>query len=366
MHWSVLVILWLFTWSLAGTLPHSVPGHSSLAYWFAGIGGAVVLLVSLLAHELAHAVQARRAGVEVSDVTLWLFGGVTRLGGQAPNPGAEFRLAASGPATSLVLAGVFAGVAFGLNAVGVAHIVVGVAWWLSGLNLLLGLFNLLPGAPLDGGQILHAYLWRRSRDRVRAAVSAARAGRVVAFALIAIGLLEFLVGSIVGGVWMVFLGWFLFTAARDEETQVLTRQSLVGVRVADAMTARPRSAPGSMTVDDFIHRFLLGERHSAYPVEATDGSIVGLITLSQLRQVAPGQRDTTLVADVAIPLAQVPTATPAEPLLGLLARLTPHTGDRALVVQDGHVIGIVTASDVTRLIDTRGLTLPGPAADDGR
>ena len=361
-HWSVLVILWLFTWSLASSLPRAAPGHSAGAYWLAGVIGAVVLLASLLAHELSHAVVARRAGIKVSGVTLWMLGGIASLGSEAKTPKTEFRVAVSGPVTSLTLAAVFAGVAAGLHALGVAPIVVGVAWWLSGINLLLGLFNLLPGAPLDGGRILRAYLWRRHGDPVRAAVGAARAGRILGFTLIGLGLLELVTGALVSGVWMAFIGWFLLTAARTEETQVLTRQSLAGVRVADAMTAHPHTAPGGISVEDFIHRYLLGDRHSAYPVEGPDGSITGLITLAQLRGVAPNARATTLVRDAAIPLHQVPTAAPHEPLTALLERLAPKAGNRALVVDAGHVVGIITATDITRLIDVRGLDLPRPAA----
>ena len=360
-HWSVLVILWLFTWSLASTLPHVAPGHSAPAYWLAGVIGAVLLLASLLAHELTHAVVARRAGITVSGVTLWMLGGIASLGSDAKTPKTEFRVAVSGPVTSLALAALFAGAAAGLDAFGVAPIVVGVAWWLSGINLLLGLFNLLPGAPLDGGRILRAYLWRRHGDPVRAAIGAARGGRILGFILIGLGLLEFVAGALVGGVWMAFLGWFLLTAARTEENQVLARQSLAGVRVADAMTAHPHTAPGWITVEDFIHRYLLGDRHSAYPVEGPDGSITGLITLTQLRAVAPEARATTLVRDAAIPLHQVPTAAPHEPLTALLERLAPNTGARVLVVDAGHVVGIITATDVARLIDVRGLDLPRPA-----
>ena len=153
----------------------------------AGVAGAVVLLASLLVHEPTHAVIARRAGIEVAGIN-------------------------------------FAGVVAGLDALGVADIVVAVAWWLAAINLVLGLFNLLPGAPLDGGRFLRAYLWHRHGDATRAAVGAAGAGRIVAYALIGVGLLEFLAGSLVsGGVWMAFIGWFVLVAARDEETWVLTR-----------------------------------------------------------------------------------------------------------------------------------------------
>lgn len=359
-NWSVLVILWLFTWSLAAfTLPAEAPGHTTATYWLAGASAAVVLLGSILAHELAHAVVARRAGVEVKSVTLWLFGGVASFGSEAKTPGADFRIAAVGPATSLVLAGVFAGIAAGLNTLGIAHIVVTVAWWLATINLLLGLFNLLPGAPLDGGRVLRAYLWHRHGDATRAALGATRAGRVLAFALIGLGLVEFLTGYGVSGLWLVFVGWFLFTAARGEETQVLTRQALSGVRVRDVMSPGPHTGPGWFTVDAFVERYVLGQRYSAYPVEGFDGHITGLITLAQLRAVPPLDRATTRVADVAIPLARVPTATPDQPLTELMEHLSPDTGGRALVFDAGKLVGIVTPTDIARMIEVKGLHTVG-------
>jgi Zn-dependent protease len=361
-HWSVLVILWLFTWSLATTLPGTVKGYSPLAYWLAGVCGALVLLASLLAHELAHAIVARRAGVAVGDVTLWLFGGVTSLGGEAKTPKAAFRIAIAGPATSLALAATFGGMVAALHTVHAAPVVVGVASWLAAINLVLGLFNLLPGAPLDGGRVLRAYLWRRHGDIVRAGIGAAHAGRVVAFILIALGLAEFVAGGVIGGVWLAFIGWFIFAASRDEETRITTRQLFAGVSVSDAMTARPHTAPGWLTVEDFIQRYVLGDRHSAYPVADPDGSIVGLVTLTQLRDVAPSRRGTTRVADIALPLDAVPTAAPQEPLTALLERMArAGARSRALVLDGGEVVGIVTPSDLTRLMDVYRLAQHGPA-----
>jgi Zn-dependent protease len=358
-HWSVMVILWLFTWSLATTLPGVAKGYSHPVYWLAGACGAVVLLVSLLAHELAHAVVARRSGVSVDGVTLWLFGGVTRIGGEAKTPAAAFRIAIAGPVTSLVLSVGFASLAVTLGTVRAAAIVVSVVWWLAGINLVLGLFNLLPGAPLDGGRVLRAYLWRRHGDSVRAAVGAARAGRVVAFILIALGLAEFLLGGLIGGVWLAFIGWFIFAASRDEEAQATTRQALSGLRVSDAMTAQPRTAPGWLSVEEFIERYLLGDRHSAYPVADRDGSIIGLVTLSQLRDVAPARRATISVREIALPLTGVPTAAPSEPLGVLIDRLAASRHcSRALVVDGGSVVGIVTPSDLARLIDVYRLAHP--------
>jgi len=365
-NWSVAVILWLFTWSLASTLPGAAPGYPKVAYWLAGACGALILLGSLLAHELTHAVLARRAGVPVFDVTLWLFGGVTRLGGEAKTPKDTFRIAVSGPLMSLALAAGFGAATYGLDTLGGADIVVGVAGWLAGINLLLGLFNLFPGAPLDGGRVLKAYLWRRYGDPVRAGIGAARAGRILAFILIALGLVEFVAGGLVGGVWLAFLGWFILAASREEESQVITQQAISGVRVADVMTADPHTAPADITIEDFIHHYLLGDRHSAYPVADRSGSILGLITLTQLRGITPAQRAATLVREAAIPLPNVATATPDERLTALLQRLRPDTGNRALVINEaGHLTGIVTATDLNRLIDVYRLASTGDASHGG-
>ncbi|KAA1249859.1 CBS domain-containing protein [Mycobacterium simiae] len=360
-HWSVLVILWLFTWSLATTLPSAVRGYAPVAYWLAGAGGALVLLASLLAHELAHAVVARRSGTPVSDVTLWLFGGVTTLGGEAQTPKAAFRIAFAGPATSLALSATFGALAVALALVRTPPIVISVAWWLAAVNLVLGVFNLLPGAPLDGGRLVRAYLWRRHGDVVRAGIGAARAGRVVAFVLITLGLVEFLAGGLFGGVWLAFIGWFIFAAAREEETRISTQQLFAGVRVADAMTPEPHTAPGWIMVEDFIQRYVLGDRHSAYPVAERDGSVMGLVTLRQLRELAPARRGSTSVRDIALPLPDLPTATPREPLTALLERMAPAgPASRALVVDGGAVVGIVTASDIARLADVYRLAPQHP------
>jgi CBS domain-containing protein len=213
--------------------------------------------------------------------------------------------------------------------------------------------------------VLRAWLWRRHGDPTRAAVGAARAGRTLAFVLIAFGLLEFLAGAMVAGVWLAFIGWFIFTAAHTDEAAALTQSALTGVRVGEAMTPNPHTAPAWITVQDFIERYLLGDRHSAYPVKDRNGSISGLITLTQLRQVEPGNRSTTLVGDVAVPLSSVPIATPDESVTALLERLASSQGNRALVVDGACVVGIVTPSDLTRLVDVYRLAKPDVSATDG-
>lgn len=356
MNWSVLVIAWLLTWSLAtGSFPYDAPGHAEATYWVVGFAAAVVFFGSLLAHELAHALVARSAGIEVKGLTLWLFGGVASLGGESPTPRADFRIAVAGPATSLGLAAGFAALASGLQLIGVAHILVVAARWLSGINLILGVFNLIPGAPLDGGRILRSILWRRHGDRVRAAVTATRAGTVVGYGLIGLGLVEFLAGASVGGLWLVFIGWFILGAARAEEADTLTRDALGGLRVTEVMSPRPVVAPGWITVGEFIERYLFGSRHSAYPVEGSEGTIAGLVTLAQVRGLPPGERDSTRVVDIAVALGDVAVAAPGDSLVLLIERLTQDSGGRALVFDHGELVGIVTATDIARATQLRDL-----------
>ena len=357
MNWSVLIIAWLLTWSLATTsFPHHAVGHAELTYWLTGLGTAVIFFVSLLAHEVAHALVARRHGVEVTGLTLWLFGGVASLGSEPTTPRADFRIAVAGPAASLGLAGAFELVAIGLRAFDVGHLVVVAAAWLAGINLMLGVFNLIPGAPLDGGRILRAFLWQRHGDRLRATVSAARAGRVLAFVLIGLGLLEFVAGVSMGGLWLVFIGWFVLTAARAEEADAVARKNLDGLQVADVMSRRPLVAPGSMTVSEFIDTYVLDSRHSAYPVTGIDGEVIGMVKLMQIRHIRHAGQGSTLLAQIAASLSEVLLAAPGDPAVSLLDRLDQESNDRAFVLDDGNLVGIVTRSDLARAAELRPRT----------
>lgn len=238
-HWSILFIFGLITWGLADVvLPQRQPGHPTAVYWGAALVTAVLFYLCLLAHELSHALVARRAGLEVRGITLWLFGGVAELGGDARSPEVELRVGAVGPIVSLVLAGVFAGVA-ALGAWWSAPaLLVAMAWWLGTINLTLGLFNLVPAYPLDGGRVLRSLLWRRRGDQEWATLSAARTGEVFALGLITFGLLDLASGGQRGGLWLTGLGWFLHSAARSE------RQIVV---VSDAQVV------GILSTDDIAH-----------------------------------------------------------------------------------------------------------------
>jgi Zn-dependent protease len=350
-NWSLLVVFWLITWALAGArFPDQYPDEATAAYWVAAAATALLFYASLLAHEMAHALVARAKGVHVEGITLWLFGGVAKLDRDATTPEDELRITGVGPLVSLGAAAVFFAVSLALDAVGVPDLAVGAFRWLALINVILAVFNLIPAAPLDGGRILRALLWRRWDDRVRAAVVSSRAGRVFGYVLIGLGLLEFAAGAGLGGLWFVFLGWFLLNAARAEEQHVLLRGALDGVKVRDVMTPHPHVAPDWMPVDEFLEEHLWRHRFSAFPVRDLDGKLTGLVTLARLKTVRSDRRSEVTVREIACPLGEVASAAPDEPLLDLLPRLSECTDGRALVFSDGELVGIVSPTDVNRAL----------------
>lgn len=365
-HWSVLVIAALVAWSLSSQVfPASYPEASTPSVWFAGSAAAAVFLLGLLAHELTHAIVARRNGVGVEDITLWLFGGVARLQGEAPSPGAELRIAGSGPLVSLLL-GLAFGLAAGLlNGAGVDGLPIGALVWLAGINLLLAVFNVLPGAPLDGGRLLRATLWKLRGDRQWATVAAARAGRVLGVVLIGLGLWELLALRSFAGLWLAFIGWFILGAADAEERQGRVSGALEGVRVLDVMSPDPDTAPAGIPVSEFVERHLLQRRHTSFPLLDTAGRPAGLVTAGRVKGLPRGRWADTPLSAVAYPMAEVPVTTPEEPLSELLPRLGGPTGGRALVLDRGRLVGIVSPLDITRAIERSAFSAPGPTSGAG-
>lgn len=358
-HWSVLVIAGLLAWSLSSQVfPTSYPEASALAAWAAGTVAAVVFLLGLLAHELTHAVVARRNGVGVDDITLWLFGGVARLRQEAPTPGAELRIAGSGPLVSLLLGLAFGLAASVLNAAGIDGLPVGALAWLAGINLLLALFNILPAAPLDGGRLLRAALWRWRGDRLWATIAAARAGRALGLVLIGFGLWELLFLRSYAGLWLALVGWFILGVAQAEEQQARLTGSLAGVRVQDVMTPDPDTAPAGIPVSEFVESYLLQRRHTSFPLLDAAGRPIGLVTAVRVKALPRDRWAQTSLAAVACPMAEVPTAAPDEPLSELLPRLDGPTGGRALVLDGGRLVGIVSPLDVTRAIERSAFSGP--------
>src|SRR5581483_6987645 len=270
-NWSWLIVFGLIVWTLGvSVFPNQDPNLSGATYAAMAVVAAILFFGSLLLHELGHAFQARREGMEIEGITLWLFGGVASFRGMFPSAGAELRIALAGPAVSAVLGGLFVGIA------AAAHrplAVNGVATWLGYINVLLLAFNMLPALPLDGGRVFRALLWRGKRDFAAATRLAGEVGRALAYTMIGLGLLTLILGGSWGGAWLAFLGWFLLQAAGMEVRSLVLRDALGGLRVRDLMVRDPIVVTADTTLAEFMDGVAFAHRYTTYPV-LDDGAVV--------------------------------------------------------------------------------------------
>jgi Zn-dependent protease/CBS domain-containing protein len=357
-NWSVALIFAFIAYGLAASqFPAVNPRQSSAVYALAGIVTALVFFASLLAHELAHSLVARRYGLSVESITLWVFGGVSRLGGDPPSPGSETWIAGVGPLTSFLLGGIFVGLTFVVRATGPARaslpgvVETGLAY-LGVTNLALFAFNVIPAAPLDGGRLLRAVIWWRTGDRVRSAVWASRVGQVIGWLFTAGGLYAFFITRQWSWLWFSLIGWFIAGSATAEAQQAVMTGRLRGIRVSQVMTPEPVTVRGSMTVSEFLDSDLFRAHHQSFPVTVDGGpAVTGLVTVNRIRRVQPAERDRERLDDLACPLSDVATASPEESVADLLPRLTGCADRRALVLSDGRLVGIVSPSDIARMVE---------------
>lgn len=358
-HWSVLIIIGLFAWLLATSLlPALQPGQAVGAYWAVGLVSATFFLATLLAHELAHAVTAMHFGMRVERITLWMLGGLAELGGEPPSPRADALIAAAGPLTSFVVAAVCGALAWVLG----GGLVAAALAWLAEISLVLAVFNLLPGAPLDGGRLVRAVLWWRYRDRARATRAAASAGRVLGWLLVALGMLEVLVGG-VSGLWLALVGWFIINGAASERYSVQA-EKLRGLTVRDAIGRPPAVAGDWWSVQEFLER-LTPEHASqpAFPLVDVDGALTGVVTVAGLERTPAERRPTTPLRDV--PRRPPTVVSPQTPLPELLLSLHLR-GGIAVVVENGRPIGVLSAQELDRAVELTELGWGGqaPPADE--
>jgi len=345
--WSIVFSLVAVTLALS-VFPAQNPGLSDATYWGMALIAALLFFTSILMHELGHALVAKRSGVEIEGITLWLLGGVARLRTTYRTPGAEFRITAAGPLVSLVIASallVLGGVAPLPSAVD------GVVIWLGLINALVLLFNLVPALPLDGGRLLHAALWRLRRDQDWATRVAAGIGQGFGFVLLGGGVVLVLTGDTVGGIWLGFLGWFLRMAAGAEASVAATREALVGLRVNDLMSEHPVTAPADLTLGRFVDEIARATRFVSYPVVA-DGRPLGLLSFRRVLEVPRGAWDRRRVEEVMMPRDDVPCVAPEDSVGDVLERLLIALIHRALVLRDDRLVGILSVTDVTRAVET--------------
>jgi Zn-dependent protease/CBS domain-containing protein len=349
-NWSWLVVFALIVWTLAtGIFPETNKGLSNGTYIAMALVAAFLFFGSLLAHELGHALQARREGMEIEGITLWLFGGVAKFKGMFPSAGAEFRIAIAGPLVSLVLGLAFTLITWGLSLPGAVD---GVAFWLGYINLTLLVFNLLPALPLDGGRIFRSALWAVKGDFVWATHIAARVGRAFGYLFIAGGIAMLIFQGTFSGAWLAFVGWFLLMAAGAEDRYLLARQALRGLHVRDLVVREPVTARPDLTIAEFMDEIVWKARHTTYPV-TDNGHALGLLPFRCVAEVPRSEWETRTVADCMVPADQVPVVSEDDELIDAAGELSEGDIHRALVVDGDRFVGLLSATDVARALEIR-------------
>ncbi len=360
--WLVIFALVLMGLS-AGYFPQQYPGFPASSYWIVGLIATLLFFASVLIHELSHAWVANRLGEKVSRITLFIFGGMAHLSGEPETPAVEFKVAGIGPLTSLVLGALFWVVHRAIPAYPALTLWRAVFRYLAYINVALALFNLLPGFPLDGGRLLRALLWWRSGNLAAATSRAADWGQGIAWGLIGLGAFEIFGGALIGGLWLIFIGLFLRSAAIASYQHLFVEQMLSGLRVSDVMVSDPITLPRDLPVSEAVDKYFLHLGFGGFPV-VSDGHVLGLISLPDVSNCPAAERPTRRVRDVMRPVDSRVTIPKSATVAQALQRMAEANAGRLLVMDGDRLAGLITRSGIARLVQIRtalGGQPPAPA-----
>ena len=353
LNYTWFIVFGLIAWSLAsGYFPYRYPELGRGAQWAMGFFGAVFLFLSVLVHELTHSFLAKRQGIEVREITLFIFGGVSQLAKDPDDPRKELTVALGGPASSLILAFFFwilSSVTFQASNL---SLVTGLLRYLAFVNLSLAIFNLIPGFPLDGGRALRAIYWQRTGNLRRATEVASATGKRIGVGIILLGLLSILMGNLFGGFWFVIIGIFLRSAAEGSFQQTMMKESLEGVKVKELMSGQVVSAPSSIQLDRLVEDYYLTHKHITYPVTEGD-KIVGIITLKRVKEIPREQWPLKTTRDVMLPIGEEIMVDPEAEAVEALQKMIRTGEGRLPVVKDGSVVGMITRKDILILLEIK-------------
>jgi Zn-dependent protease/predicted transcriptional regulator len=341
---SWVLIALLLGYSLYAQFVESFRGIPPSTAALLAIAFAILFFGSVLAHEMAHALVARTRGIPVHGITLFLFGGATHARVESKGPKDEFLVSVVGPLSSLALGGIF----LGLGQLAFPAPVAGGIRYLGGVNIVLAIFNILPGFPLDGGRVLRSIVWRATGSLTRATVVASVSGQIVGYLLVAAGLLLVFVRSLFSGVWLASIGWFLSQAARSQYDETRLRRVLEGVRAEDVMAPGLLTLPATLTLRDAVEGYLTRNEHPALPVVDESGRSIGLLTLRSAKKIPQAQWTSRLARDAMEPIADQCTVDATARMDDVLTRLQENESRQCLVMRNDEVIGIITAGDVAR------------------
>jgi Zn-dependent protease/predicted transcriptional regulator len=347
--WTWFFIFVLITVTLATQFSTEHPSWTPTQHWAVGVITSLLFFGSVLFHELGHSTVALRYKLRVVSITLFIFGGMARIAKEAERPMQEFNIAVAGPAASFLLAAVFFVIALPFppnSMVGVTCL------YLAEINALLGAFNLVPGMPLDGGRILRAIAWAKTKDPNRATQLASRSGQFLAYLLILAGIvIAVQSGHWLSGLWWIFIGWFLLSAAQQSYAQVAVRRVLDGLYAADVMSAELPTIDRTLSLEDYLHEVLRTGRRCHLVLG--NNEMVGLITLQNVRHFPREEWLNTSIQAAMLPRDRIEWAQADEPALGILERMQSNDINQMPVLRDGQVVGMVSRDAMLRVIQTR-------------
>lgn len=344
-HYTWLIAVVLISWTLAvGFYPGVIPGHDRSTYWVMGVASALLLFLSVLVHELSHSFVAKARGLPVESITLFIFGGVSNIRGEAEDPQDEFWVAVVGPLTSVALAGLFYGL---LQAAEPGRTPVrAVLSYLATINLALAIFNIIPGFPLDGGRVLRSIVWGITGSLRKATNVAATVGQIVAFLIVGAGIFQIFEGNFLGGIWLVLIGWFLNSAAESARGQAELAAIFQGVRVRDVMQPEVEPVPPSLSVHDLVYEYIIRRGRRALPVVA-DGALVGIVTITDVKELPVEAWPGKTVADI-MTRAPLQTIGPDADLAQAARQLAERDLNQLLVVDRGQLVGLLGRGEILR------------------
>jgi Zn-dependent protease/predicted transcriptional regulator len=350
LHFTWFFIFALIAWTLAAFyLPDQYPGLTTTTYWILGAISALLLFASVLVHELAHSYVAIKRGMTVPSITLFLFGGVSELETEPEDPKTEAQMSIVGPLTSFGIAGLaaaawYAAIIFNLGAILEAPL-----FYIALINVLLGAFNLLPAFPLDGGRFLRSAIWRWKKDLISATKIATKIGKGFAYAIIGFGFFIILAGNLIGGIWFIFIGWFLRSGADQSLKQTIINNALSNVDVKDIMTKEVVTISPEKTLSDATTDYFNVYKHGGFPV-VQNNEVVGIFTISDLKNISENERFTKTVGDVMTPKNKLIFLKSNESGADAFMKFSKNEIGRLPVLEDNTLIGIVSRSDVFRIV----------------
>jgi Zn-dependent protease len=350
---SWLIIAVLVTWTLAvGVFPHRFPGLTPVTYWIMGAAGACGLFASIVFHEFAHSLVARQFGIEMSGITLFVFGGVAEMKEEPRSPKAEFFMAIAGPLSSVVLVAAFWALAQWGQACGWPPQVYGVLGYLGWINAILVVFNLVPAFPLDGGRVARSVIWNWNKNFRAATRIVTAIGSGFGLLLTGLGILGFVLGNFIGGIWWFMIGLFLRNAAQMSYQDVLMREALTGEPVRRFMTADLVTVSPSTSVQELVNDYIYRYHHKLYPV-VSDGDLLGCVTLSQVKQIPKQEWATSRVSELVRQCDNGNTIDASADAIDALSRMSKEQVSRLMVVKDDKLVGMVSLKDLLKFLSLK-------------